>query len=692
MKAIIKSVFAGMGLVGVLVASSPLQAKEKPPEPTKMKKLAFPDFKEFETKNGIDVLVVEHHEQPVISIYLSFNVGDGVDPQGKEGLAGFTVDQLNKGTKDKDALELASWIESVGGSVSSASHEDNSAVVVTVLSDYADLAWDYLADIVLNPTFPPDELEIIRKRIKTALELQLSDPGAMADRHFTELVYGDHPYGKQPTVESLESITRDDVVAFYKRNYVPNDLLIGVVGNVKWKDVRKAIDKRFGSWKEGTPDVTEYTGAPQAGNTKIYLYNKPGAVQTEIRVGHLAPKATNDDWPALTVANRILGGGADARLFMILREDKGWTYGAYSSFSKHKDLGSFTAETQVRTEVTDSALVEIMHQLDRMRTEPASTEDLKNAKDYLIGNFPVQIETPGQIAIKVVLNKLLGRDNSYLETWRDRLAAVTVDDVERVCTEYLHPDKSYIVLVGDAKEIADKVGAVANVALFDIKGEPMDMAAMSVDPVNYDYDTSALTNMKATYSMTYQSMDLGDLNVTVANNGEIVEVTSTMEGMIKLDERLQMKSNDLSPISYRSEMMTPGGAVGAEFDFTDTAGSGVVRLPNAPEPKEVTFDLVDGTIIDGALDLGISCLPLEVTGKYRFPVVDSQSGSLVNINAEVMEVVKVETPVGAYETYKVRLSRPDGEQYYYLGKEAPHLLVKMEVPAQGLVSTLKALN
>lgn len=692
MKAMFKGVFAGVGLVGLLVLSSPLDAKEKPPEPTKMKKLEFPEFKEFESKNGIDVLVVEHHEQPVVSIYFAFKVGDGVDPEGKEGVAGFTADQLNKGTNDKDALELASWIESVGGSVSASSQEDISVISVTLLSDYVDTAWDYLAEVVLNPTFPEKELETIRKRIKTALELELSDPDAMADRHFTELVYGDHPYGKQPTVESIESITKDDIVAFYKRNYVPNNLLVGVVGNVKWKDVRKDIDKRFGSWKEGTPDMTEYAGAPPAGATKIYLYHKPGAVQTEIRVGHLAPTAKNEDWPAITVANRILGGGADARLFMILREEKGWTYGAYSGFSKLKDLGSFTASTQVRTEVTDSALVELVHQLDRIRTEPVSAEDLKNAKDYLIGNFPIQIETPSQIAMKVGQNKLLGYDHDYLETWRERLAAVTVEDVQRVSNKYLHPDKSYIVLVGDATEIADKVGVVADVAMFDIKGESLDMAAMSVDPVNYQYDTSVLTNMRATYELTYQTMNLGDLNVTVANNGQVVEVTSTMQGMIKLDEKLQMRTDDLSPISYRREMMTPGGAVGAEFDFTATAGSGVVRLPNESEPKQVTFELVDGTIIDGAVDLAISCLPLEVSGKYRFPVIDSQTGSLVNINAEVMEIVAVETAVGAYETYKVRLSRPDGEQYYYFGKEAPHLLVKMEVPAQGLVSTLKALN
>jgi hypothetical protein len=390
------------------------------------------------------------------------------------------------------------------------------------------------------------------------------------------------------------------------------------------------------------------------------------------------------------VANRILGGGADARLFLILREDKGWTYGAYSSFSPAKDLGSFRAYTQVRTEVTDSALVELMHQLDRIRTEPVSEDDLKNAKDYLIGNFPIQIETPSQIAGRVARNKLLGFDRTHLEGYRDRLDAVTVDDVNRVMNTYMDPANAYVVLVGDANEVMDKVSVVADVALHDIAGEPMDLAAMAVTGVDYKYETDGIGNMTATYSMTYQTMDLGDLNVTTARNGDVIEVTSTMDGMIKLDEKVMVKRENLAPISYRREMVTPGGPVGMEFDFTESAGSGVIRMPNLPEPKEVTFEMVDGTLMDSAIDLAISCLPLEVNGSYKFPVVDSQSGSLVTVKAVVMELVSVETPAGTYEAYKVKLSRPDGDQYFYFGKDMPHLMVKMEVPAQGLVTALKS--
>ena len=360
-----RTIFGVTAVMVLLSFAVMVQAVEPRPEPEKIKKLSFPKFNEFDLENGMEGLVVEHHEQPVVSIYMIFKSGDAVDPAGKEALANFTIDQLNKGTETKSALELAKWIESVGGSVNSWSTGDYSAVSIGVLGEYLDVAYDYLQDIVLHPTFPQDELDLITKRIKTALELELSQPAAVGQRHFRNHVYGDHPYAKQPTVESVEAITRDDLVSFYKTNLVPNNVMIAVVGDVKWKDVRKSLKSRFGGWEPGTPQQVTYGGAPEANDTQIFLYHKTGAVQTEIFIGHLAPNALNPDWPAIVVGNRILGGGSSSRLFTNIRETKGWTYSIRTSFAREKDLGVFTARTPVRTEVTDSVLVELMSELER---------------------------------------------------------------------------------------------------------------------------------------------------------------------------------------------------------------------------------------------------------------------------------------------------------------------------------------
>ncbi|UCG51627.1 MAG: insulinase family protein [Candidatus Latescibacterota bacterium] len=696
MKWKIASILAFLAVISMATFAVPALAKEDPPPPEKMKKLSFPSFKEFTLENGMEFLVVEHHEQPVVTVYFVFKAGDALDPEGKESLASFTIDQLNKGTESRSALELAEWIESVGGSVGGFSDTDYSAITVSILSDYLDVAYQYLQDVVMNPTFPEDELEILRKRIKTALEIELSQPNAMGRRHFRDLVYGDHPYGKQPTVESVEAITRDDLVSFYQKNYVANNVLVGVVGDVKWKDVRKAGKKYFGELQAGDPDVVTLADPPEISKTKIYLYHRPGAVQTEVFIGHLGIKAKNPDWPAVTVANRILGGGSDARLFMNLREDKGWTYGAYSAFSRERDLGYFQARGAVRTEVTDSAVVEFMSEIERIKTEPVPEEDLKNAKSYLIGNFPNQIETPNQIAGRVAQYKLLGLGKEELETYRDKLAAVEIEDVGRVMGKYVSPDQSYIVLVGDALEIHDKVEKIAPVELFDIAGEPMSFGSLAVTAVEYEYDTAGLRDMKATYSLVAQSMNIGDLNVNVEKKSEgeheIIEVSTSLTGMVTLDEMVAFRADNLAPVAFKRMFQMGPQSMNSELAFTETSCSGTIQSMESSEPKEVTFDLVGGAILDGTLKFAVGCLPLEVAATYRFPVVDSESGSLQNIDVEVLEEVEVETPAGKFATYKIKVKRPDGESFLYLGKDSPHHMVKSEMPAQMMTMELKSLS
>jgi zinc protease len=690
-----KKMFGVLLVLACVSVAATTEATEPRPEPGKMKKLSFPDFKEFELDNGMEVMVVEHHEQPVVSIYVIFKAGDALDPKGKESVAGFAIDQLNKGTETRSSLELAEWIESVGGSASGSSTEDFSAFSVTVLSDYLDVAYDYLEDVLLNPTFPDDELELLRKRVKTGLEFQMSQPDAVARRHLRTLVYGDHPYSKQETPESVEAVTREDVVDFYKSNFVPNNVLVAVVGDVRWKDVRKSLKEHFGDWQPGTPDKIAYGGAPDAGETRIYLYNKTGAVQTEIFVGHLAPNALNPDWPAITVGNRVLGGGSTSRLFMNIRETKGWTYHVRTGFTREKDLGRFTARTPVRTEVTDSALVELMTEIERITEEPVTEEELDNAKSYLVGNFPLTIETPDQIAFQVGQYKLLGLDQKDLEAYRDRIAAVTIEDVQRVMNEYLHPDRAYIVLVGDAAEIMDKVSGVADIGLFDLTGNPVSLESMAVQPVDYEYDTSEIVNRTTTYALTVQTMAVGDMNVTVEKTSEggedVIQVSTNIAGMISMDENMAFRAKDLSPISYKAEMKMGPNTMGFEFAFTETDGSGIVQSMGSPEPKEVAFELVGGTIIDGSLEYAITSLPMEAGKAYRFPVVDSQTGTLQNADVEILELVDIETAAGNFSTYKVRIKRPDGEAFFYFQKDAPHILVKQEVPAQQMSLELKSI-
>jgi predicted Zn-dependent peptidase len=666
------------------------QAKEAPPAPEPLKKLSFPDYSEMKLKNGLEVVVVEHHEQPVASLWLAFRAGSTLDPEGKSSLASFAGAQINKGTKTRDSKQIAEWIESVGGTVNVNTDEDDTVIAVSVLTEYLPTAYEYLADIVLNPIFPEDELEEERKRAITGIEFEKSDPDAMADRHFHTLVYGNHPYAIRPTTETVEAITRDDLVAFHQRNYVPNNALLFVVGDVAKKQVKKDVEKHFGSWKAGTPDQPNFVAPPERTAKNIALYHRPGSVQTNVRIGQIGLRPTDPDWPAVAVANRVLGGGSSARLFMNIREDKGWTYGAYSAWTKPLDLGYFRATANCRTEVTDSTVAEMLAEVRRIVDEPIAEDELSSAKSYLVGNFPTTIETPSQIAAQVGMVKLLGLDKSYLENYRRDVSKVTAADAQAAMKKHLHPDQLAIVLVGDAVEIQEKLEPIASVALYDIEGNTVSLDELAVQGTDFDYDTAPLKNTSATYAVKYQEMNLGDMNVSLEKKGEEFASSSVITGMISMSEEMTF-GGDFEPKSYKFSMMAGPQQMSAALAFEN--GKAIGRVEGGKDGgKDVDVELVQGAILKNAVDLLLSTLPLETGASFKFPVLDAQSGGLENLSIEVTGEEDVMVPAGSYATYKVRVKSGDGEQIMYVQKASPHWLVKQENPSQGLNIELKSLK
>lgn len=671
-------------------AVTSVMAKEAPPAPGPLKKLAFPAYSEMTMKNGLQVVVVEHHEQPVATITLAIKAGSVLDPEGKSSLASYTAALINKGTKDKDAKKLAEWIESVGGTFSASADADETILTISVLSDNLPTAYQYLSDVILNATFPDDEFKQEQKRSKTNIEFEKSDPDAMAERHFDEIVYGKHPYGTSPTAESVEAVTRDDVAAFQKKNYVANNALLFVVGDVKKGDVKKDVEKYLGAWQQGTPDVANYAAPPERTAQNIAIYHRPASVQTNIIVGELGMKPTDPDWPAVAVGNRILGGGATGRLFLDVREKHGWTYGAYSSFTKEKDLGTFSATANCRTEVTDSALTAILGHIKRIASEPVTDAELEGAKSYLVGNFPTTIETPAQIAAQIAQVKLLGLDKSYLENYRKLISMVTKADVEAAMKKHLQPDQMAIVLVGDATAIKSKVEAIAPVAVYDIEGNPLSLDQLSVQGTDFNYDTSALKNMTGVYSVMYQTMNLGDMNVSLTKKGNQFASSSSITGMIQLSEDMTFGAA-FEPVAYKFSMTA--GPQNAKSDVAFDGGVAKGHVEGGKEgPKDINVSLVKGMILKSTIDVVISTLALETGKTYKFPVIDAQSGDIENLSVEVAGEEDVKVAAGSFATYKVKVKSSDGEQMMYVRKGMPHLLVKQESPAQGLNIELKSIK
>jgi zinc protease len=451
----------------------------RPPAPLPQKEVSFPMVGRDTLPNGLRLVVVENHEQPVVSVRLYLPGAGGInDPTAEIGLADLTAGMLDKGTATRTAAEIASGIEGLGASLNAGSGDDYAFVVATTLTRHLPQVMDIFADVVEHPTFPEDEFQTQKKRELSALQVQLSQPGVLAQRQFMERVYGEYPYGDAPTPASVGGLICDDLATFQRERYVPDRSLLVFAGDIDLAQARALATREFGAWQGGPPSPPSMPAPPAPSPSHIWLVHRPGSVQSNLWLGNLGIRPGNPDEFALDVMNRVLGGGANSRLFLILREQKGWTYGAYSRESEPVGQGYFAATTEVRTPVTDSALTEMIAQIRRIRTQVVPDSELAEAKDYLTGHFPLEIETPEQVASEVADALIRGVGIGYLEHYRSRIAAVGGPDVERVAATYLHPDSLVIVVVGDAKAVDDPLAKIAPVTLLNEHGEPIDKSQL----------------------------------------------------------------------------------------------------------------------------------------------------------------------------------------------------------------------
>src|SRR2546430_5903413 len=369
-----------------------------PPAPARLRPVQFPPFHDVALPNGMTLLLVENHEQPSLTVSLSFRAGTAYDPAGKEGLSDIVSELLTKGTPTRDADQIAAAIEGVGGSLSASSGNDFLTISTDVLSDHADLAFALLGDAARRATFPDKELELARTRALSRLEVELSQPEAVASRAFQKEIYGRHPYGRATSAASFKAITRDDVVKFASQRLRPAGALLVVAGDITLPQARELADSAFGggggTWRGTPPATPAQPSVPTKRRTDILLVDRPGSAQSNIVMGNTTFPPTDTGDYAARIASQVLGGGTDSRLVLILREQKSWTYGSYAVLRRNRGIGNWEATFQGRTEVTDSALAEMLHQIDRIRAQTIPDSELNAAKGFLVGSFPLTIETP----------------------------------------------------------------------------------------------------------------------------------------------------------------------------------------------------------------------------------------------------------------------------------------------------------
>src|SRR5437763_9791600 len=436
--------------------------RRQPPAPLPPRALNLPVPEETALANGLRVVVVEQTRLPLVSFRLAFRMGDAFDPPELPGLADLMTNMLVEATEARTSRQIAEQTARYGATLSAGAASDYTTVAASSLSSFADEVLELLADVSLRPSFPENELALAKANAQQNLIAQRAQPSFLASEAVSRIIFGEHPYAVvSPTPESIEAMGRETLLSQHRDKFVPNDAVLIVAGDVRREQLLARIEELFGSWARGEVSEPHFPVPPELTRRTAHIVNRPGSAQTNIVVANHAITRTNPDYFPVLVMHTILGGTASARLFMNLREEKGYTYGAYTQLDARRYAGSFRATTEVRTPVTGASLKEIFYELGRIRSEDVGDKELTDAKTYLTGTFPIRLETQEGLVEQLVQIRMSGLAPDYLQTYRDNVQRVTKEDVRRVAARYVTPDRAAVVVVGDAAEIREQVAPFA---------------------------------------------------------------------------------------------------------------------------------------------------------------------------------------------------------------------------------------
>ena len=452
--------------------------RSAPPEIGPPPALKLASLQHLKLSNGLPVILCEKHEVPLVQVNLLVNAGATMDPPGKPGLASMTVAMLTEGAGARSALELADAIDFLGARITAASGYHTAVVAMHTPVTKLDSALALMADVALRPTFPAADLE--RKRVEdlTTLLQWRDDPRSLASVEFDRVLYGaNHPYGV-PIIgdeQSIRSFTPDDLGRFFASYFRPNNASLIVVGDVTAASILPKLEKAFGRWEAGKVPATSTSAIAQVRERNVFLVDKPGAPQSQIRIGCIGAPRLTDDYYAIVVMNTILGGSFGSRLNQNLREQHGYTYGAGSRFDFRPLAGPFLASSAVQTAVTDKSITEFMKELNGILA-PVSDTELERARNYVAFSYPADFQSVEEIAGELVNLAVYNLPDDYFDKYIGHILAVTKEDVARAARKYLDPQKVDIVIVGDRQHIeagvqALNLGPLKVLTVGDVLGE-----------------------------------------------------------------------------------------------------------------------------------------------------------------------------------------------------------------------------
>ena len=665
-------------------------APKTPPPPGPLTAAPFPPFQEALLPNGVRLLVVTSRKQPVVSVSLNFAAGSSFDPAGKEGLASMAAGLLTKGAGKRSAEEVAEAIEGAGGTLSAGAGADFLSIGATVLTPSLPLAFELIGDAVARPTFPESEVELLRTQSLSGLQVQLTQPEAIADRVFRRAVYGAHPYSRSELPASLKAITRGDLVAFHRTRLRPGGALLVVAGDVTLAEARRLAIRAFQGWTGRPVPSAAFRTPPARTSTEIILVHRPGSVQSNLVVGNLTYFATDPRTYAATVANQVLGGGASSRLFMSLREQKSWTYGAYSGYTRRKGIGSFSATTEVRTEVTDSALRELLSQLTRIGAETVPLAELDASKGAITGSYPLSIESADQVASAVANARLYGLPVDYVQTYRVRIGRVTPAQAQAVAKATIRPNAAAIIVVGDGAKVYERIKDIAPVTIVDPEGKPLTPADLSPKAARVDFDLGALASRRDSFAVRFSGTEAGWMRGVFEKTPDgfrYVEDTRLGGGFVVQTTTLEMDaSGTMKSVKQVGKVQGQDAAIDVVYAGGRAKGTASSPDPQSGQIKKLSIDtlIAEGTLDDNAVQALIPAFKWKPDGKWTFNVLSAGQGEIKPWTLAVSGVETVTIGAAQVEAFKAELTGPSAPLTLWVSTAKPHTLLKIAIAGQPL--------
>ena len=411
-------------------------------------------IKRWASKNGMTLLLLESHSLPTVHVEVIVKAGSVYDPEDKAGLAFLTGALLDEGTTSRSAMQIAEEIDFLGASLSALADSDYTSISLKVLKKDVKVGFDLLADIMTHPAFPPQEVDRLRQQVLGGIIADKDEPGLVAEKAFDRLLFGAHPYHRpvEGLEETIPKIQQGDLVRFHNTYYRPNNTLMAIVGDITQEEVQELVKQYLRGWEKKKIPAIQIPKASHPTSRKVEIIDKD-LTQANILLGHLGIERANPDYYALVVMNYILGGGGfSSRLLTVIRENQGLAYSVHSIYEARYYPGRFTVSLQTKNATANTAIQEVLNQLRQIRTTPVSDQELEEAKSYLIGSFPLRIDTNAKMArlLSYVAFFDLGLD--YFDQYPRYIQAVTKADVLRVAKKYLDPERLILVAVAKQQE------------------------------------------------------------------------------------------------------------------------------------------------------------------------------------------------------------------------------------------------